>query len=84
MVYAGVGGRERKKRSLAALERVGLSERANHRPTELSGGQMQRVAVARALVNEPAFILADEPTGTSTRCRGPLSWSYSGSLARPV
>lgn len=63
LMYAGIPAKTRAKKTDAILERVGLSHRKTHRPNELSGGEMQRVAVARALINDPQVVFADEPTG---------------------
>lgn len=63
MLYAGADKQTRRRRAQELLGMVGMSERAGHQPNELSGGQKQRVAIARSLVNDPALLLADEPTG---------------------
>jgi putative ABC transport system ATP-binding protein len=70
LLYRGVAAGERQRRAAAALDRVGLAHRLHHRPGELSGGECQRVAVARAIVGEPAVVLADEPTGNLDSATG--------------
>jgi putative ABC transport system ATP-binding protein len=80
LLFAGVAEAERVRRATEILARLGMTDRAHHRPNQLSGGEMQRTAIARALVTEPSLLLADEPTGNLDSANGEALLAILGEL----